>query len=71
MARAQDPSPVVPSGLARSVTVEDSFRSCLGMAAAESVLSVLAPDLVARLEEEAEVGRGWASQAVALATGAI
>lgn len=43
------------SGLAKSVTVEDSFRSCLGLAAAESVLRVLGPDLLARLREEAEV----------------
>jgi nucleotidyltransferase/DNA polymerase involved in DNA repair len=33
----------------KSVSVEDSFRSCTSFTAADAVLRVLAPDLVARL----------------------
>lgn len=33
----------------KSVSVEDSFRSCKSITAADAVLRVLAPDLVARL----------------------
>jgi hypothetical protein len=36
----------------KAVTCEDSFRACSSLAAAASVLRVLAPDLVARMVEE-------------------
>ncbi|KAL4854768.1 DNA polymerase iota [Chlorella vulgaris] len=48
----QDPSPVQESGPPKSVTVEDSFKSCPSFAAVEKVVNVLAPDLAARLLEE-------------------
>jgi nucleotidyltransferase/DNA polymerase involved in DNA repair len=56
-AQGRDPTPVVPLGPPKSVTVEDSFRSCKGHAAALAVLQGLAPDLLGRLEEEAGEGR--------------
>lgn len=49
-----DPSEVVEQGPSKSVTVEDSFRGCKGHIGAAQVLAVLAPDLVARLQEEEE-----------------
>lgn len=38
------------------MTVEDSFKSCTSLAAARGALCVLAPDLLARLREELQVG---------------
>jgi len=57
----QDPSPVQERGPPKTVSVEDSFKSCASLAGARSVLSVLAPDLLARLREELEVSRAWGS----------
>jgi len=57
-ARGRDSSPVVPVGLARGISVEDSFKGVSDFSSAASVLAVLAPDLAARLREEhAEQGR--------------
>ena len=53
--RGDDPTPVQQSGPARSITVEDSFKSCTTLAAAVHVLRILAPDLLARLREDHEV----------------
>ena len=39
-------------GPPKAVTVEDSFKSCPSLQAAERVVQVLAPDLLARLQEE-------------------
>ncbi|KAL4422612.1 hypothetical protein ABPG75_008809 [Micractinium tetrahymenae] len=54
--RGQDPSPVHEKGRQKSVTVEDSCKSCAGFAGAEKVVAVLAPDLLTRLQEELEDG---------------
>ena len=51
-ARGRDASPVVPKAAPRSVSVEDSVRGVTSREAAEAVLRVLAPDLVARCAEE-------------------
>ena len=51
----QDASPVTWSVAPKSVTVEDSFKSCTTLAAARHVLRVLAPDLLARVAEDAQV----------------
>ena len=53
--RGDDPTPVQQSGPARSITVEDSFKSCTTLAAAVHVLRILAPDLLTRLKEDHEV----------------
>lgn len=53
--RGDDPTPVQQSGPARSITVEDSFKSCTTLAAAAHVLRILAPDLLTRLREDHEV----------------
>ena len=53
--RAQDPTPVQPRGPPKAVTVEDSFRSAASWEAVQRVVGVLAPDLLARIQEEAEV----------------
>jgi len=50
----KDDSEVIEQGPPKSITVEDSFRSCRGYSAAKQVLQVLSPDLVARLQEEEE-----------------
>lgn len=42
-------------GPPKTVTVEDSFKACPSIEAARRVVQVLAPDLLARLEEEHEV----------------
>ena len=52
--RGEDPTPVQQSGPPKSITVEDSFKSCTSLAAAQHVLRILAPDLLARLREDAE-----------------
>lgn len=54
-AHLQDTSPVVPVGPPKTVTVEDSFKGCPSIEAARRVVRVLAPDLLARLQEEHEV----------------
>lgn len=51
----QDSAPVKPKQPAKSVTVEDSFKSCTTPQAARHVLKILVPDLLARLKEEFEV----------------
>ena len=43
-------------GPPKSITVEDSFKDCSSMAAAEHVIKVLAPDLLARMVEDFQVG---------------
>mmetsp|Transcript_8277 Transcript_8277/g.14930 ORF Transcript_8277/g.14930 Transcript_8277/m.14930 type:complete len:481 (-) Transcript_8277:439-1881(-) len=70
-----DPTVVAAKGPPKSITVEDSFKECSSFKGVEQVLRVLAPDLVARLEEDAaehsraartlvvkwrQRGRGWA-----------
>ncbi|KAL0021711.1 hypothetical protein WJX79_005570 [Trebouxia sp. C0005] len=56
--RGQDPSPVQDKGPAKSITVEDSFKDCSSLPAAQHVIKVLAPDLLARmLEDYQETGR--------------
>lgn len=51
--RGEDATPVKPAGPPKAVTVEDSFKSCTTHVAARHVLAVLAPDLLARLAEDA------------------
>ena len=51
----QDPTPVQDKGPPKSITVEDSFKDCSSMQAAEHVLRVLAPDLLARMVEDYQV----------------
>lgn len=51
----QDPTPVVDRGPPKSITVEDSFKSCGTFVAAQHVLQVLAPDLLARMAEDFQV----------------
>lgn len=46
---------MVPVGPPKTVTVEDSFKGCPTIEAARRVVKVLAPDLLARLQEEHEV----------------
>ena len=46
---------MVPVGPPKTVTVEDSFKGCPTIDAARRVVRVLAPDLLARLQEEHEV----------------
>jgi hypothetical protein len=48
----QDSTPVVAQRPPKSITVEDSFKSCTSLTAARHVLRVLAPDLLARVAEE-------------------
>lgn len=58
-ASTQDDSAVTPRGPPKSITVEDSFKSCDSNDAALRVLRVLLPDLVARLMEDSEEHRRW------------
>ena len=46
---------MVDKGPVKSITVEDSFKTCSSMAAAQHVLQVLAPDLLSRMAEDQEV----------------
>ena len=61
--------------MCKSITVEDSFKSCTSLAAAQTVLRVLAPDLLHRLAEELQVGpllwAVWHEQALAAARGPL
>ncbi|KAL3687502.1 hypothetical protein R1sor_013811 [Riccia sorocarpa] len=52
--RGQDLTPVVDRGPPKSITVEDSFKSCRSVQQAEGILRVLAPDLIKRLDEDRE-----------------
>ena len=52
----QDPSAVQAHQPPKAVTVEDSFKSCTSLEAASTVLHLLAPDLLYRLQEEFQVG---------------
>ncbi|GLI59531.1 hypothetical protein VaNZ11_001423, partial [Volvox africanus] len=52
LCRGQDPSAFRPTGPPRSITVEDSFKTCSSWQAATTVLRVLAPDLLQRLHDE-------------------
>ncbi|BDA49872.1 DNA polymerase iota at N-terminal half [Coccomyxa sp. Obi] len=52
--RGEDPTPVVQSGPPRSITVEDSFKSCTSFTAAVHILQILVPDLLIRLREDYE-----------------
>ena len=47
--------PVVAQRPPKSITVEDSFKSCTSLTAARHILRVLAPDLLARVAEEYQV----------------
>jgi len=60
----KDSSQVVEQGPSNTVSVEDSFRHCRGMTAAAHVVTVLAPDLLARLREEDEENRRVPSRLV-------
>ncbi len=51
----QDPSPVQDKGPPKSITVEDSFKDCSSLHAAQHVIKVLAPDLLARMLEDYQV----------------
>ena len=51
----QDPSPVQDKGPPKSITVEDSFKDCSSLSAAEHVIRVLTPDLLARMVEDFQV----------------
>eukprot|EP00884_Botryococcus_braunii_P008015 jgi/Botrbrau1/17214/Bobra.0620s0004.1 len=55
--RGLDSTPVAAKGPPRSVTVEDSFKSCTSLSAAQHILQLLAPDLLARVCEEHEENR--------------
>ena len=59
LARGIDPTPVTPSGPPKSITVEDSFKSCSSWEGVGRVLEVLLPDLIARLEEEWQENGRW------------
>ncbi|KAK9904793.1 hypothetical protein WJX75_002708 [Coccomyxa subellipsoidea] len=52
--RGEDPTPVQQSGPPRSITVEDSFKSCTSFTAAVHILQILVPDLLIRLREDFE-----------------
>eukprot|EP00803_Ostreobium_quekettii_P002168 evm.model.scf_1291.1 EVM.evm.TU.scf_1291.1 scf_1291:8552-11388(+) len=54
-----DPTPVQERGPPKSITVEESFKSCTTLAAARSVITVLAPDLLLRLEEDHDENSRW------------
>lgn len=56
--RMKDPSAVQDKGPAKSITVEDSFKDCSSLPAAQHVIKVLAPDLLARMVEDYQV-RPW------------
>lgn len=59
LAWGRDRSAVVASGPPKSITCEDSFKSCSSLRAAGTVVQVLAPDLVARVREELDEGHRW------------
>ena len=51
----QDPSPVQDKGPPKSITVEDSFKSCTSLPAARHILRILTPDLLTRIQEDWQV----------------
>mmetsp|Transcript_560 Transcript_560/g.1669 ORF Transcript_560/g.1669 Transcript_560/m.1669 type:complete len:852 (-) Transcript_560:470-3025(-) len=53
-ARGKDSAAIKPVQPPKAVTVEDSFKSCSTPNAAAHVLKILAPDLIARVQEEFE-----------------
>ncbi|KAJ7556365.1 hypothetical protein O6H91_05G079700 [Diphasiastrum complanatum] len=56
--RGIDPTPVVDKGHAKSLSVEDSVRNCTSLHQAKDIIQSLAPDLLARLDEDKlETGR--------------
>eukprot|EP00249_Psilotum_nudum_P017138 c26179_g1_i1 orf=32-1747(+) len=56
--RGVDHSPVQDKGPPKSLSVEDSFRSCTSLKQVEDILRSLAPDLLARLDgDKEETGR--------------
>ena len=57
-ARVSREAVVQHKGPAESITVEDSFKDCSSLPAAQKVISVLAPDLLARLVEDYQM-RPW------------
>jgi hypothetical protein len=56
----RDSRGVQATGLCQSISVEDSFRACTSLAAADAVLRVLLPDLVARLVQERSINTSLA-----------
>ncbi|GMH42279.1 hypothetical protein BSKO_10198 [Bryopsis sp. KO-2023] len=59
IAHGRDSTPVTERGPPKSVTVEDSFKTCQSLKAVEIVVGVLAPDLVSRLREEFDENGRW------------
>jgi len=52
----QDSTPVKTKPPPKAITVEDSFKSCTSLEAVRHIARILAPDLLARLHEEFQVG---------------
>eukprot|EP00850_Spirogloea_muscicola_P008888 SM000048S16600 [mRNA] locus=s48:607575:611942:- [translate_table: standard] len=52
--RGLDGTPVRDRGPPKSISVEDSFRGCTSLAIAQTILAMLAPDFIARLDEDRE-----------------
>eukprot|EP00850_Spirogloea_muscicola_P002788 SM000011S18966 [mRNA] locus=s11:117343:121843:+ [translate_table: standard] len=52
--RGLDGTPVRDRGPPKSISVEDSFRGCTSRAIAQTILAMLAPDFIARLDEDRE-----------------
>ncbi|XP_002960939.2 uncharacterized protein LOC9641429 [Selaginella moellendorffii] len=50
--RGHDYSRVQDKGFSKSLSVEDSFKPCSSLDKAKEILSCLAPDLIARLDED-------------------
>lgn len=55
LAWGRDPREVADKGPPKTISVEDSFRSCTTFAAIETVLRVLVPDLLLRLFQDRQV----------------
>jgi len=56
-ARGRDRSAVETTSAPKSITVEDSFKRCTSWQALALILEVLAPDLLARVDEDASLHR--------------
>jgi DNA polymerase iota len=56
-ARGRDKSAVETTSAPKSITVEDSFKRCTSWQALALILEVLAPDLLARVDEDASLHR--------------
>ncbi|KAH7279627.1 hypothetical protein KP509_37G026800 [Ceratopteris richardii] len=52
--RGVDNSPIQDKGPPKSLSVEDSFQPCTSLKHAEEIIKSLAPDLIARLDEDKE-----------------